>query len=95
VRNNPEDSHLLTQRRENLKSHLIALMEAASTSETSVNFYQTTRRSNPEDTHLLASYWTTSAVYCGLDASISCTHALDHKQTEITGNIKLHALYHT
>jgi hypothetical protein len=28
------------------------MMEAASTSETSVNFYQTTRRSNPEDNHL-------------------------------------------
>jgi hypothetical protein len=27
-------------------------MEAASTSETSVNFYQTTRRYNPEDSHL-------------------------------------------
>jgi hypothetical protein len=34
---------------------LIALMmEAASTSETSVYFYQTTRRNNPEDTHLHA-----------------------------------------
>jgi hypothetical protein len=32
---------------------LIALMmEAASTSETSVNFYQTIRRNNPEDGHL-------------------------------------------
>jgi hypothetical protein len=31
---------------------LIALMmEAASTYETSVNFYQTTRRNNPEDSH--------------------------------------------
>jgi hypothetical protein len=31
----------------------IALMtEAASTSETLVNFYQTTRRNNPEDSHL-------------------------------------------
>jgi hypothetical protein len=28
------------------------MMEAASTSETSVNFYQTTRRYNPEDGHL-------------------------------------------
>jgi hypothetical protein len=28
------------------------MIEAASTSETSVNFYQTTRRSNPEDNHL-------------------------------------------
>jgi hypothetical protein len=27
-------------------------MEAARTSETSVNFYQTTRRHNPEDSHL-------------------------------------------
>jgi hypothetical protein len=32
---------------------MIALMmEAASTSETSVNFYQTARRNNPEDSHL-------------------------------------------
>jgi hypothetical protein len=28
------------------------MMEAASTSETSVNFYQTTRRNIPEDNHL-------------------------------------------
>jgi hypothetical protein len=28
------------------------MMEAASTSETSVNFYQTTRRNNPEDSYL-------------------------------------------
>jgi hypothetical protein len=28
------------------------MMEAASTSETSVNFYQTTRRYNPEYSHL-------------------------------------------
>jgi hypothetical protein len=35
---------------------LIALtMEAARTSETLVNFYQTTRRYNPEDSHLLLS----------------------------------------
>jgi hypothetical protein len=36
-----------------LAASLIALMmEAASTSETSANFYQTTRRNNPEDSHL-------------------------------------------
>jgi hypothetical protein len=67
--NNPDDRHLHTRRRKNLKSHLvnlcgevilgsvrrfealrillIALMETASTSETSVN-YQTTRRNIPE-----------------------------------------------
>jgi hypothetical protein len=28
------------------------MMEAANTSETSVNFYQTTLRNNPEDNHL-------------------------------------------
>jgi hypothetical protein len=28
------------------------MMEAESTSETSVNFYQTTRRNSPEDSHL-------------------------------------------
>jgi hypothetical protein len=30
------------------------MMEAASTSETLVNFYQTTQRYNPEDSHLPA-----------------------------------------
>jgi hypothetical protein len=28
------------------------MMEAVSTSKTSVNLYQTTRRNNPEDSHL-------------------------------------------
>jgi hypothetical protein len=37
-----------------VKSGLIALMmETARTSEMLVNFYQTTRRYNPEDSHLL------------------------------------------
>jgi hypothetical protein len=36
-----------------IKVHAITLMmEAASTSETLVNFYQTTWRNNPEDSHL-------------------------------------------
>jgi hypothetical protein len=33
-------------------SLIVLLMEAASTSETSVNFYETTRRNIPEDSHL-------------------------------------------
>jgi hypothetical protein len=42
---------------------MIALMmEAAKTSETSVNFYQTRRRYNPEDSHLHSSYYST--LYC-------------------------------
>jgi hypothetical protein len=46
-------SLLTFQRRLLPPSPPIALMmEAASTSETSVNFYQTTRRYNPEDSHL-------------------------------------------
>jgi hypothetical protein len=32
------------------------MMEAAGTSETSVNFYQTTWCNNPEDSHLCAVY---------------------------------------
>jgi hypothetical protein len=32
--------------------NIALMMEAASGSETSVNFYQTTRRNNPEDSHL-------------------------------------------
>jgi hypothetical protein len=35
------------------------IMEAASTSETLVNYYQTTRRSNPEDSQLRISYLVT------------------------------------
>jgi hypothetical protein len=40
------DSEVLTA------SIIRAMMEAASTSETCANFYQTTRRYNPEDSHL-------------------------------------------
>jgi hypothetical protein len=32
---------------------IAVMMGAASTSETSVNLYQTTRRNSPEDSHLL------------------------------------------
>jgi hypothetical protein len=35
-------------------SNIVLMMEEANTSETSVNFYQTTRRNNPEDSHLHA-----------------------------------------
>jgi hypothetical protein len=39
---------------EMFSASIIALMmEAVSTSETSVKFYQTTRRNNPEDSHLM------------------------------------------
>jgi hypothetical protein len=33
-------------------ANIALMMEAARTSETLVNFYQTTRRYNPEDSHL-------------------------------------------
>jgi hypothetical protein len=36
------------------------MMEAASTSETSVNFYQITRHNNPEDSHLLSVFFVVS-----------------------------------
>jgi hypothetical protein len=35
-----------------IRTIIALMMEAASTSETSVNFYQTTQRNNPEDSHL-------------------------------------------
>jgi hypothetical protein len=35
------------------RSTITLMMEAASTSETSVNFYQTARRNNPEGSHFL------------------------------------------
>jgi hypothetical protein len=38
--------------RECLERLITLMMEAASTSETSADFYQTTRRNNPEDSHL-------------------------------------------
>jgi hypothetical protein len=67
---------------------MIALMmEAARTSETLVNFYQTTRRYNPEDSHLrshrrenLKSYLQTSLMkkadikVAGQSISINNTH---------------------
>jgi hypothetical protein len=35
-----------------LAASIVLMMQAASTSETSVNFYHITRRNNPEDCHL-------------------------------------------
>jgi hypothetical protein len=35
-----------------LRRAIILMMKTAITTETSVNFYQTTRRDNPEDSHL-------------------------------------------
>jgi hypothetical protein len=40
--------------RDVLKMAIALMMEAANTSETSINVYQTTRRNNPEDSHLHA-----------------------------------------
>jgi hypothetical protein len=39
-------------RRFKVLAAIALMMKAASTSETSVNFYQITRRNNPEDSHL-------------------------------------------
>jgi hypothetical protein len=49
-----------------------AIMEAASTSKTSVNFYQTIRRYNPEDSHahtLKVVHQVLSVKYIGLQYS--------------------------
>jgi hypothetical protein len=35
-----------------VRAVIVPMMEAAGASETSANFYQTTRRNNPEDSHL-------------------------------------------
>jgi hypothetical protein len=39
-----------------MKMVIALVMEAASTSETSVNFYQTTQRNNPQDSQLNMNY---------------------------------------
>jgi hypothetical protein len=39
-----------------IRAMIALMMEAVSTSETSVNLYQTTQRYNPEDSHLLPDY---------------------------------------
>jgi hypothetical protein len=43
-----------------------AKMEAVITSETSVNFYHTTRRNNPTDSHLLILYILTNQHHCSV-----------------------------
>jgi hypothetical protein len=44
-----------------LTSSITLMMEAASTSETSADFYLTTRRNKPEDSHLKISYAETNS----------------------------------
>jgi hypothetical protein len=47
------------------------MMKAAGTSETSVNFYQTTQRNIPEDSHLLHHFL------------VSCTSCKEHKKMSL------------
>jgi hypothetical protein len=56
------------------------MMEAARTSETLVNFYQTTWRYNPEDNHLrihrrenLKSYYNTQGLRCSSTSAVRTT----------------------
>jgi hypothetical protein len=49
-----------------MTSSFALMIEAVSTSETSVNFYQTTRRNTPEDSHLYILFDT--FFYPGLDS---------------------------
>jgi hypothetical protein len=56
------------------------MMEAARTSETVANFYQTTRRYNPEDSHLKQI-----SLYCG--------RALDRDQWRALVNIVITLLF--
>jgi hypothetical protein len=54
-------------------------MEAVSTFETSINFYQTTRRNNPEDRHL---YTTFCFMLTKLDEiRVKNTYAQEHPHT--------------
>jgi hypothetical protein len=63
---------------------LIALMmEAASTSETSVNFYQTTRRNNLEDSHLL-SLWPVLISRQGMEWLRKTTSSLNQNSRYVT-----------
>jgi hypothetical protein len=45
---------------------IVLMMEVASTSETLVNFYQTTRRNKPEDSHLRTHHRENLKSYLGL-----------------------------
>jgi hypothetical protein len=53
-----------------LAAMVALMMEAASSSETSVNFYQTARHYNPEDSHL---YTWANVIYCIVVAIFPCS----------------------
>jgi hypothetical protein len=59
------------------------MMEAAVTSETLVNFYQTTQRNIPEDSHLHSSYC--SDVYVGWEIDYFLRMAGKTKRKKIKG----------
>jgi hypothetical protein len=52
-----------TEVSEVLSASIIRRMEAVQTSETSVNSYQSTRRYNPEDSHLRTHRWENLKTY--------------------------------
>jgi hypothetical protein len=78
------------------------MMEAVSTSETSVNFYQTTRRNIPENSHLhtprrenLQSHHEvslSSCVLCPEHMYISLQVLREHWQSRLVGLVWRHTL---
>jgi hypothetical protein len=73
------------------------MMEAASTSETSVNFYQTTRRNISEDSHLqlldpIRDVWIVDSAIPSevilVKEYVSVVLGLTTKRTDLTGKLK-------
>jgi hypothetical protein len=68
-----------------LRGLLIALlMEAARTSETFVNFYQTTRRFNPEDSHQLSKHYAFLEILCSCQYTEDNRLILNNRDTSCT-----------
>jgi hypothetical protein len=63
-------------------------MEAASTSETAVNFYQTTQHNNPEDSHLHTCHHENLKSHNGMTVSFDKSKAMEFRERDsITSKI--------
>jgi hypothetical protein len=63
------------------------MIETASTSETSVNFYQTTRYNNPEVSHLQVNIIFPSKGFCRLHVAICISGFLDFVYRLVQGSL--------
>jgi hypothetical protein len=73
-----------------IRARIALMMQAASRSETSSDFYQTTRRNNPEDSHLHTILWFQIIVGTGFSYAVRTLKTVSMLGSAAASRVLLH-----